>query len=194
MLTSDWPGWPTKLGSRAHPSPRSFSIHYPLTTIYSVINHASGPHPQPGARGPRVRHRLRDFGKTKSLSSLAPLARGICFRWHNADLEAFDSLTLPRCGIWIKSDFVLADPLALVIVDLGHRRDAHEVNRLAVGVIGERAGFFNGSFVSHAPMEQAAPLFLRVAIRGSAQTHPPCVIRPLLEGNETAAYSTLRTI
>lgn len=49
----------------------------------------------------------------------------------------------PRCGIRLKFDLALTDPLPSVVVNLGHRGHTHEVDGLAFGIVGEQAGFLD---------------------------------------------------
>ena len=59
------------------------------------------------------------------------------FRVGKADVHIFGGrLAIPRCGIRLEQHFAVADPLVLVVMDLSHRGNAHEVNCLPVGIVG----------------------------------------------------------
>jgi hypothetical protein len=56
-----------------------------------------------------------------------------------------DELAFPRCLVGLKDDSMVASPLALVVMNLAHRSDTHEMNRLAFGVVRKQAGFLDRS-------------------------------------------------
>jgi hypothetical protein len=56
-----------------------------------------------------------------------------------------DELAFPRCLVGLKDDSMVASPLTLVVMNLAHRSDTHEMNRLAVRVVRKQAGLLNRS-------------------------------------------------